>query len=41
MEVDVDKVKGQKNKALEKARESDELSGRLQSEMIVWPRGSR
>eukprot|EP01045_Picozoa_sp_COSAG04_P001551 COSAG04_NODE_53_length_30631_cov_16.782261_4_plen_1220_part_00 len=35
MEVDVDKVKGQKNKALEKARESDELSGRLQSEMIA------
>jgi chromosome segregation ATPase len=34
LEIDVDKIKGQKNKALEKAREADELSGRIQAEMI-------
>eukprot|EP01043_Picozoa_sp_COSAG02_P024766 COSAG02_NODE_1366_length_13032_cov_721.428207_8_plen_1112_part_00 len=34
MEADMDKIKGQKNKALEKARQADELSGKIQREMI-------
>eukprot|EP01043_Picozoa_sp_COSAG02_P035366 COSAG02_NODE_2528_length_8603_cov_109.592780_6_plen_1102_part_00 len=34
METDLDKIKGQKNKALETARQSDELSGNIQREMI-------